>query len=104
MSKVKVRKSKYVVDEELGHIEGVNNVKQVAETEEAYNDILKDATITRVANKGDKFITENIAYNVLEIEADYDYPVYKYIYEGKEYFSNFKFANYIECVNPETIN
>ena len=99
----KIKKAKYVSDSELTGIDGVSYLKQVADTEEQYKDILKDAVITRVANKGDKFITETIAYNVLEIEADYDFPVYKYTYEGKEYFSNFKFANG-ECVNPETIN
>ena len=99
----KVKKAKYVSDSELTGIAGVSHLKQVADTEENYKDILKDAVITRVANKGDKFITETIAYNVLEIEADYDFPVYKYIFEGKEYFSNFKFANG-ECVNPQTIN
>lgn len=101
---VKVRKAKFVVDDEIGSIKDIKSVKQVAEDKEAYDDILKDAVITRIANKGDKFITQNIAYNVLEIEPDYDYPVYKYIHEGQEYFSNFKFANYIEIVNPETIN
>ena len=99
----KIKKAKYVSDSELTGIDGVSYLKQVADTEEQYKDILKDAVITRVANKGDNYITETIAYNVLEIEADYDFPVYKYIYEGKEYFSNFKFANG-ECVNPETIN
>ena len=100
----KIKKAKYVSDSELSGINGVSYLKQVADTEEAYKDILKDAVVTRVANKGDKFITETIAYNVLDIEADYDFPVYKYIHEGKEYLSNFKFANYIECVNPQTIN
>jgi hypothetical protein len=100
----KVKKAKYVADSELSGIGGVSHLKQVAETKEAYDDILKDAVITRVANKGDKFVTETIAYNVLEIEADYDFPVYRYIHEGKEYFSNFKFANYIEIVNPQTVN
>ena len=100
----KIKKAKYVSDSELSGIDGVSYLKQVADTEEAYKDILKDAVVTRVANKGDKFITETIAYNVLDIEADYDFPVYKYIHEGKEYLSNFKFANYIECVNPQTIN
>ena len=99
----KLKKVKYVSDSELTGIDGVSYLKQVAATEEDYKDILKDAVVTRVVNKGDKFITETIAYNVLEIEADYDFPVYKYIHEGKEYFSNFKFANG-ECVNPETIN
>lgn len=99
----KVKKAKYIHDSELSGVGGVSHLKQVAETKEAYDDILKDAVVTRIANKGDKFITQNTAYNVLEIEADYEFPVYKYIYEGKEYFSNFKFANG-ECVNPETIN
>ena len=99
----KLKKAKYVSDSELSGVAGVSHLKQVAETEDQYKDILKDAVVTRVANKGDKFITETIAYNVLDIEADYDFPVYKYIHEGKEYFSNFKFANG-ECVNPETIN
>lgn len=99
----KLKKAKYVSDGELLGIDGVSHLKQVAATQEDYKDILKDAVVTRVANKGDSYITETIAYNVLEIEADYDFPVYKYIHEGKEYFSNFKFANG-ECVNPETIN
>ena len=99
----KLKKAKYVHDSELSGVAGVSHIKQVAATQEDYKDILKDAVVTRVANKGDSYITETIAYNVLEIEADYDFPVYKYIHEGKEYFSNFKFANG-ECVNPETIN
>ena len=99
----KVKKGKYVHDSELSGVGGVSHLKQVVETEDQYKDILKDAVITRVANKGDNYITETIAYNVLEIEADYDFPVYKYIHEGKEYFSNFKFANG-ECVNPQTVN
>lgn len=99
----KVKEGKYVHDSELSGVGGVSHLKQVVDTEDQYNDVLKDAVVTRVANKGDNYITETIAYNVLEIEADYDYPVYKYIYEGKEYFSNFKFANG-ECVNPQTIN
>jgi hypothetical protein len=100
----KLNKAKYVSDSELIGIDGVSCLKQVADTEEAYKDILKDAVITRVANKGDKFVTETIAYNVLEIPADYDFPVYKYIVDGKEYFSNFQFANYVEIINPLTIN
>ena len=100
----KIKKAKYVHDSSLSGIGGLNHLKQVVETEEQYKDILKDATVTRIANKGDKHITETITYNVLEIEADYDFPVYKYIFEDKEYFSNFKFANYVEIVNPETIN
>jgi hypothetical protein len=100
----KVKKAKYVSDSELSGVAGVSHLKQVVDTEEQYKDILKDAVVTRVANKGDSFITQNVAYNVLEIEADYDFPVYKYIFEGKEYFSNFQFANYVEIVNPQTIN
>ena len=99
----KVKKTKYVHDSELSGVGGVSHLKQVVDTEDQYKDVLKDAVVTRVANKGDSYITETIAYNVLEIEADYDYPVYKYLFEGKEYFSNFKFANG-ECVNPQTIN
>ena len=97
-------KSTLMFDKELEQVEGVKSIKTIVSDEESYRDILKDATVTRITNKGDKFITQNIAYNVLEIEADYDFPVYKYIFEGKEYFSNFKFANYVEIVNPETIN
>lgn len=100
----KIKKAKYVSDSELTGLEGVSYLKQVAETEEQYKDILKDATVTRIANKGDKFITQNTAYNVLEIEADYDFIVYKYIFEGKEYFSNFKFANPVEVIYPKFIN
>jgi hypothetical protein len=101
---VKKRNSKFVVDNELGSIKDVKSIKQVAEDKEAYEDILKNAVVTRVANKGDKFITETITYNVLEIEADPEFPIYKYIFEGKEYFSNFQFANYVEIINPQTIN
>ena len=99
----KVKKVKYVHDSELSGVGGVSHLKQVVDTEDQYKDVLKDAVVTRVANKGDSYITETITYNVLEIEADYDFPVYRYVHEGKEYFSNFKFANG-ECVNPETIN
>ena len=101
---MKTRKSKYVVDNEIGSINGVQALTQVAEDEESYKDILENATITRVANKGDKFVTETVTRNVLDIEADYDYPVYKYVYNGETFFSNFKFANYVEIVNPNTIN
>ena len=100
----KVRKSKYVQDKELGSLNGVQSLTQVAEDEESYKDILKDAKITRVANKGDNFITQTTEHTVLDIEPDYDYPVYKYVYNGEEFFSNFKFANYVEIVNPNTIN
>lgn len=98
------KKAKYVPDRDLEGVDGVSYIKQVVDSEEEYKDVLKDATITRIANKGDKFITQNINYNVVDIEVDYDYPVYKYIHEGKEYFSNFKFANYVEIINPQTIN
>ena len=100
----KVKKAKYVHDSELSGIGGVSHLKQVAETEDQYKDILKDAVVTRVANKGDNFITQTTQYNVLEIEPDYDFPVYKYIVDGKEYFSNFQFANYVQIINPLTIN
>lgn len=100
----KVKKAKYQSDTQLMGLGGVSYIKQIADTEEQYKDVLKDAVVSRIANKGDNFITQNVAYNVLEIEADYDFPVYKYIFDDKEYFSNFKFANYIEIVNPETIN
>ena len=100
----KVKKAKYVHDSELSGIGGVRHLKQVAETEDQYKDILKDAVVTRVANKGDNFITQTTQYNVLEIEPDYDFPVYKYIVDGKEYFSNFQFANYVQIINPLTIN
>ena len=100
----KVKKAKYVHDSELSGIGGVSHLKQVAETEDQYKDILKDAVVTRVANKGDSFITQTTQYNVLEIEPDYDFPVYKYIVDGKEYFSNFQFANYVQIINPLTIN
>ena len=99
----KVNNTTYVHDSELSGVGGVSHLKQVVDTEDQYKDVLKDAVVTRVANKGDSYITETIAYNILDIEADYDYPVYKYLFEGKEYFSNFKFANG-ECVNPQTIN
>jgi hypothetical protein len=102
--KPKVRNIKYKVDSELAQVQNVKGLKRVAETEEDYKDLIKEAKIVRVANKGEDFITQNVTYNVMEIEADYDYPVYKYVIDGQEYFSNFKFANYIEIVNPETIN
>jgi len=100
----KVKKAKYVSDKELSGLNNVSSLKTVAETEEDFNDILKDAVVTRTANKGDDFITQNTQYNILDIEVDYDFPVYKYIVDGKEYFSNFKFANYVEIINPLTIN
>ena len=96
----KRKKSRYVSDGELVGIKGVKSIKQVADTEQQYNDILKDAVITRVATSGSNYITQTIQYNVLEIEADYDYPVYKYIVDGVEYFSNFEFANYVQIIQP----
>jgi len=93
-------KKKYISDSELVGIEGVKYLKQVAETEEDYNDILKDAVITRVANSGSQYIEQTTKYNVADFEADYDYPVYKYIVDGVEHFSNFQFANYVEIINP----
>ncbi len=97
----KQRKSKYVVDNELGSIKDVKSIKQVVEDEETYNDILKDAVITRVANKGDNYITQTIMYNVNEIEVDWDSIVYKYIHAGEEHFSNFKFNNPVETIYPQ---
>ena len=96
----KVKKTKYVSDGELVGIEGVKSIKQVVDTEKEYNDILKNAVITRVATSGSNYITQNTQYNVLEIEADYDYPVYKYVVDGVEYFSNFQFANYVDIIQP----
>ena len=100
----KPKKVKYQSDTELTGLEGVKYLKQVVETEEDYKDLIKEYSVERVAKKGDNFITQNTNYNVLEIEPDYDFPVYKYIHEGKEYFSNLKFANPIEVINPKTIN
>ena len=97
----KQRKSKYVIDKELGSIKDVKSIKQVAEDQEAYDDILKDAVITRVANKGDNYITQTIVYNVKEIEVDWDSIVYKYIHDGEEHFSNFKFNNPVETIYPQ---
>lgn len=95
------KKSKYQFDKDLLGIDNVSSLKQVADDQEAYQDILKDAKITRIANKGDKFITQNITYDVSEIEVDWDSIVYKYEYEGKEYFSNFLFANPKEVISPK---
>ena len=100
----KPKKVKYQSDTELTGLEGVKYLKQVVETEEDYKDLIKEYSVERVAKKGDNFITQNTNYNVLEIEPDYDFPVYKYIHEGKEYFSNLKFANPVEVINPKTIN
>jgi hypothetical protein len=97
----KQRKSKFVVDKELGSIKDIKSIKQVAEDQEAYDDILKDAVITRVANKGDNYITQTISYSVNEIEVDWDSVVYKYIHNGDEYFSNFKFNNPVETILPQ---
>jgi len=91
----KVKKAKYQYDSEL------KKVKQVAETQEAFDNILKDAKVTRVANKGDKFITQTINFSVAEIEVDWDSIVYKYIFEGEEHFSNFKFNNPVETILPK---
>jgi hypothetical protein len=97
----KQRKAKFVIDQELGSIKDIKSIKQVAEDQEAYDDILKDAVITRVANKGDNYITQTISYNVSEIELDWDSIVYKYIYNGEEHFSNFKFNNPVETILPQ---
>jgi len=87
-------KKKFKYDEEL------KKTVRVAESETEYKDILKDAVITRVANSGSQYIQQTTKYNVSDFEADYDYPVYKYIVDGKEHFSNFQFANYVEIINP----
>jgi len=63
----KQRKAKFVIDQELGSIKDIKSIKQVAEDEEAYKDILKDAVITRVANKGDNYITQTITYNAFHV-------------------------------------
>lgn len=104
MSKPKIRKSKYVQDQELGSIDGIQSLKQVAETEEDFKDILKDAKITRVANKGDNFITQTTEYSVGDIELDWDSIVYKYVYNDEEFFSNFKFNNPVEVIYPQINN
>ena len=104
MSKVKVRKSKYVQDEELGSINGIQKLKQVAETEDDYKDILKDAKITRVANKGDNFITQTTEHSVADIEVDWDSIVYKYMYNEEEHYSNFLFNNPVEIIYPQIKN
>jgi hypothetical protein len=97
-------KKKYQADAELTGLDGVKHLKQVVETEEDYKDLIKEYQVERIAKKGDNYITQNTNYNVTEIEPDYDFPVYKYIFEGKEYFSNLKFANPVEVINPKTIN
>ena len=99
---MKVRKSKYKVDAELQGLKNVKSISQVAEDKESYNDILKDAVITRTAKAGDKFVTQTISYTVNEIEIDWDSTVYKYIYDGEEYFSNFKYNNPVEIIQPKT--
>ena len=96
----KVKKAKYVSDSDLIGVEGVKSIKQVAETEEDYKNILEDAVITRTATSGSRLVEESVKYNVTDIEADYDFPVYKYVVDGKEYFSNFQFANYVDIINP----
>ena len=98
--KGKKRNSKFVVDNELSNIKDVKSIKQVAEDKEAYEDILKDAVITRVANSGSQYIEQSTKYNVSDFEADYDYPVYKYVVDGVEHFSNFEFANYVDIIQP----
>jgi len=102
--KPKVRNIKYKVDNEIGQIQNVKSVKRVAETEEDYKDLLKEAKVTRVANKGDNFVTQNVTYNVGEIEVDWDSIVYKYIYNGEEHYSNFLFNNPVETIYPKLNN
>ncbi len=96
----KVKKAKFVLDKELSGLDSVKPYKQIAETEEAYKNILEDAVITRTATSGSRLVEESVKYNVTDIEADYDFPVYKYVVDGKEYFSNFQFANYVDIINP----
>jgi hypothetical protein len=100
----KIKKAKYQADSEFASIDGIKPLKRVVATEEDYNDLIKEYSVERVARKGDNYITQNTSYSVLDLEPDYDFPVYKYIHEGKEYFSNLKFANPIEIINPQTIN
>ena len=87
-------KKKFKYDEEL------KKTVRIADTEAEYKDILKDAVITRVVNKGDKYIKQTTKYNVADFEPDYDYPVYKYVVDGVEHFSNFEFANYVDIIQP----
>lgn len=95
------KKAKYQFDKELMGIEDVSALKQVADDDEAYKDVIKDAKITRIANKGDNYITQRVNYDVQDIEVDWDSIVYKYEYEGEEHFSNFKFANPKEIIYPK---
>lgn len=88
-------KKKYKYSDEL------KKTVRVAESESEYKDILKDAVITRVANKGDKYIKQTTKYDITEIEVDWDSIVYKYIYEGEEHFSNFLFNNPVETIYPQ---
>lgn len=99
-----VKKIKYAVDSELGQVQNVKSVKRIAETKEDYEDLLKDATITRVANKGDNYVTQTVSYKMQDIEVDWDSIVYKYIYNGEEHFSNFKFNNPVETIYPQINN
>ena len=85
---------KFKYDEEL------KKTVRVADNQKEYADILKDAVITRVANSGSQYIEQTTKYNVSDFEADYDYPVYKYIVDGVEHFSNFQFANYVDIIQP----
>lgn len=91
-------KETYKYDREL------EKTVRVVESEDEYKDLIKDYSVERIARKGDNFITQNTNYNVSEIEPDYDFTVYKYIHDGKEYFSNFKFANPVEIIEPKTKN
>ena len=87
-------KKKFKYDEEL------KKTVRVADNAKEYADILKDAVITRVAHSGSQYIEQTTKYNVSDFEADYDYPVYKYIVDGVEHFSNFQFANYVDIIQP----
>ena len=85
---------KYKYDEEL------KQTVRVADSEVEYKDILKDAVITRVANSGSMFIEQTTKYNVADFEADPDFIIYEYEYDGVIYQSNFKYANPTNIIYP----
>ena len=87
-------KKKFKYDEEL------KKTIRVADSEAEYKDILKDAVITRVANSGSMFIEQTTKYSVSDFEADPDFIIYEYEYDGVIYKSNFKYANPINIIYP----
>ena len=91
----KAKKGKYKYDNELG-----KTIREV----ESMKDVEGEYVIERIAEKGTNYITQKTHYDVNEIEVDWNSIVYKYIYEGKEYFSNFKFANPVETIYPKLNN